>query len=58
LSYDSLAAEIAGPSRRNKKNKIDRIAPNPAKIDDPAGSGSVGGGMGAVDAALIICACE
>lgn len=58
MSYDNLAADTAGPSRRSKKNKIDRSTPNPAKRDDPVDSGVVGGGTGVVGAALIICACE
>jgi len=41
---------------------IDRIASNPAKIDDPVEAGAVGGAAGAVGtvsgAALIICGCE
>jgi hypothetical protein len=58
LSYDNLAADTAGPSIRSKKNKKDRMAPNPAKREDPVDSGVVGGGTGVVGAALIICACE
>ena len=58
MSYDSFAAEIAGPSRRSKKNKTDKIPPNPAKSDTPIDADSVGGGVVFVGAALIICGCE
>jgi hypothetical protein len=65
LSYESFAADTAGPRRRSRKNRIDRSVSNPAKMDDPpvdtVADAVASGGCtvaGVVGAALIICACE